>query len=257
MWTNKKIGVEKAQNVFVAVFDIVGFKKIMDDEGTQEVHKKLKLLQAIAYNAMATTYLDVPGKKNTKKPDPLKLRGNLALFSDTILFSTHADSPVDFINLLMFTANFLQGTIVAAKIPIRGGIGYGDIVWEPRSQKALGSAIIDAYINEQSLASLGCLVSENFIKKVKAPYIYKFLNLDFPGLEKVKKRIVELDNVPLQRNTPQGKDYYEEKRWVINWFDDHLSEDISGTVFPSSIKKHHLKLKNNSNMLERMIRNRE
>lgn len=253
MWHNKEIGKDEPKRVYVASFDILGFKNQIETLGTKELNKSLMMLNSIKNMANTTKFLDTPKNKNIKIPDVSILRGNVAQFSDTVIFSTFDDTIESLLGVIYFAKHFMQGVHAVSKIPIRGGIGIGDMIWLPKSQQAIGTAIIDAYLTEQRLASVGCLLSKNVESEMNKPGLNKVLNVINEHFPEIGNRTLEIEKVPVQSSKNGKKRYDVESGTLINWLHSGLTEDATSNLFPSTPDDHVAKLKENSMYLHKIM----
>lgn len=144
------------REVFVVLFDILGFKKMIE---TDELAKVAETYRS------AKAYFDDPLRsinrlqRHSGKKDRVKYR----VFSDTFLIYTTKANENCFLSLLA-ACDFLFMSAVEHSLPIRGSITYGKLISSDGVE--IGQPIVDAHMNEQMQDWVGCWIAEECESKV-------------------------------------------------------------------------------------------
>ncbi|MBF0476851.1 MAG: hypothetical protein HQK59_13685, partial [Deltaproteobacteria bacterium] len=143
----------------VAMFDYLGFKAQLEKKGTTGLYQLYNngLYPIILESAaLKTKTVQVEGKGYLVPvfgPHSVEYR----IFSDTVLFLAIGHSFEDFFRIVSASHSFLCSGF-GMTMPLRGAIGYGDIVWDNKSI-LVGRAIVDAYLGEAAQVWSGCALT--------------------------------------------------------------------------------------------------
>ena len=210
------------RKVFVAFVDILGFKSAMEYDRINNVNH-----QSTIYSLWRNTVLPQKEKLYSNYDKFL----NFAQFSDCIVF--YGTDPKELTNLVcdFYGWNFSWG------VPIRGGLGYGQL-YHSDSFSGLGATImingqglVDAHMTEQDGKGLGMrlLVSDSFRDQTK--------DLDLPFQPVADDRI----EYPWWLASGHDQNYFlsRSKDWwttkhVGKWFNGSHREDTE-KVFQAAI----------------------
>lgn len=151
------------------------------------------------------------------------------IVSDSIILFAKGDDFEKFLKIVAASHNLLCSGFAGHKAPLRGAIGYGDLIYDPNNIW-IGSAIEDAYVGESKQVWSGCSLTEaceSFVKN--EGYIQQYKNVfDVAGsqeqddlkkknIEKAKRRLVKY-NIPEQRNPKTGPvDYNQRIGHALDW----------------------------------------
>lgn len=257
-----------SKNVYLAMFDILGFKAIRNQLGTDRLYGKyLNAVLPIFQNAAMPKSLtkEVEGKK-VSVADPSSKRVEHLFFSDTFIFYTPDDSFDSFIKIIFSAVAFLQGGF-GIKSPVRGAIGHGDFITAGNINGLMGEAVEDAYIGEQSQVWSGCMLTEKcqkFSQENKYINEYQLLltaaaNYSSGQREKesllISSRYLKEYEVPFQKN-PREKEieYWTEKRYALDWT-KKVYNGASTTAFQNPpINDHQKRIMDNTKNFETWAR---
>lgn len=221
----------KPINSFVAMFDFLGFKNLRNEKKSEGIYKLYKeiLLPQIQHAAALKGKIVQRDGSNVYVPDfgPQSVTYNI--ISDSIVLFAGGDSFNDFLKIITASHNLLCGGFAGHKAPLRGAIGYGDLIYDPNSIW-IGSAIEDAYIGESCQVWSGCAITkscEEFLSENNYIEVYKVLLEDAAqqeqdsnkkkDIEKAKRRLVKY-KIPEQRNPKTGPvEYSEREGYTLDW----------------------------------------
>lgn len=155
-------------NHTVAFMDVLGFKKMLESRELKEFSE----LYEVIFGCMGSrfthqlyyTYGDIYKKYrsifyDTKYSEPLCKK---FVFSDSIIFISHDDTPLNITKLLLSSWRFLQ-TSIAFGFLIRGGIAHGELYVNEKDKIFLGKALKSAYELEQKQNWVGVSVDDSII----------------------------------------------------------------------------------------------
>ncbi len=253
-------------NCFFAMFDILGFKNLLEEHKTEGLYSKFhnSLLPMIQSAAMPISKTIERNGKPVMIPDNSFIRANYSFFSDTITYYTNNDSFESFINIHFTALEFLKSGF-GTYMPVRGAIGFGDLIADEYGIK-IGESIVDSYLGEQSQVWSGCIYTEKAEKLILEKEYMKLFNLLFEDLilrEELPHKIQHYNNskkslvyyeVPLQKkHSDRGVEYYSEKRLTLDWT-KNVFKNASMKVFKGSTSKHQELIKANTISFEEWAR---
>lgn len=256
-------------NRFLAIFDIIGFKNLIEEKGTEEVFQYLNrnVLLAVQYAATDEFIFKEQNKKQVSVPDLSKANIKYQIFSNTIIFYTKDDSFISYIFIVKAAIRLMTLSFVG-QAPYRGAIGYGDFM-ENEISIMVGTSIIDAYKGEQSQVWSGCMLTkgcEDFCKKMN--YFEMYTNVFQQKIENSNNEdeitsIKEWDtavivyDVPIKKRLPSGiVEYNSESHYVINWTHWVGKGRKIEESFQTSDNDHHKRIKMNTLEFEKWARRR-
>lgn len=177
-------------NRFVAMLDIMGFKKIVETEATSQVAAIFRQIY-----------------------DRIKERGytdnlNITHFSDTILIVSKDDSIDSFEDVVNAAAGF-ENMMIANGYAINGCISYGGVTIE--SGNSFGEPIANAHIQQEDLFFYGITLDEKAEKKYEELARQNVLFSNGYGTFSTPDMIVWM-KVPTKKSGWTNK-------YVINWMD--------------------------------------
>ena len=165
-------------NRFVAFFDILGFRDLVMRENHKDIYNKLSKLSD-------TTELL---RRAPSIPSITKEYGESDIytvsFSDSIIFFSKNGDISNF-RFFLFAIRLFFADAIKQKIPIKGGLAYGQISINKSKQIYFGQPIIDSYLIEEDVNYFG-IVAHNSIDK----YINSIE--DDSVLENINKMFIEL-----------------------------------------------------------------
>lgn len=143
---------------FVGCFDILGFSDAVRQKGTAALAQVYT--QAIEHTAQ-TKDLDVQFEVLGQVVGQQRWFENIehvAIFSDTVMVFTKDLSHNSFHEICQF-ANTVFKLFLYQHLPLRGAIAHGPVILKPSLGLFLGEGILEAHELEQSLDSLGIVLS--------------------------------------------------------------------------------------------------
>jgi len=187
----------------VAFFDILGFKALVKKYPIDELAKKYKMLidQTEGLNRPLIKDENILSLfPNHPKNRPWCIK---YLFSDAIILISENSDGVSCLKLLVYGWRLSQLCIVH-KMPLRGGISYGDIYIDPHRNIVLGRALIDAYELEKKQNWIGIAIDKSVEKA-------------FPNLFKIIKDPSNVFNPLFLKYDVPFKDCSTKKLHTLNW----------------------------------------
>lgn len=151
-------------NRFIAFFDIMGFKDLVQKGTHEEVLRKLNILKK------TLNYLNNKDAIHAIEHYSIDLDQTKAItFSDSIIIFSKSDSYNDALKILI-DANAILRDALNNSIAIKGAISYGKITVDFNKSLFFGQPIIDAYLLHDELHMLSVIIDHNFEIKI-TPYI--------------------------------------------------------------------------------------
>ncbi len=178
------------QNRFVAMLDIMGFKKIVENEATSEVAAIFRQI-----------YDRIKEKRYT---DNL----HITHFSDTILIVSKDDSVESFEGVVNTAASF-ENMMIANGYAINGCISHGGVTTE--SGNSFGEPLANAHIQQEELFFYGITLDEKAEKKYEELARQHVLFSNGYGPFSTPDMIVWM-------KVPTKKTGWTDK-YVVNWMD--------------------------------------
>ena len=249
------------------MFDILGFKNLRNERGTEGIHQLYMrgLLPQVQHAAALKRKTVQQDGKDVCVPDFGPQSVAYSIVSDSIILFAEGDTFDHFVRIIAASHNLLRGGFSGHKAPLRGSIGYGDLIYDLNSIW-IGSAIEDASIGESCQVWSGCALTESceeFIRneKYNMQYVELFDKAEKQekephkkkNIEKAKRRLVKY-NVPEQRNPKTGAVIYSERMgyaldWTLNVY-----EGAGVKAFASSSSNHAKKIVENTKQFEMWAR---
>lgn len=177
-------------NRFVAMLDIMGFKKIVENEATSQVGT---IFRQIYERIKERGYTD---------------NIHITHFSDTILIVSEDDSVDSFEGVVNTAAGF-ENMMIAKGYAINGCISYGGVTTE--SGNSFGEPIANAHIQQEDLFFYGITLDEKAEKKYEELARQNVLFSNGYGPFSTPDMIVWM-------KVPTKKSGWTDK-YVVNWMD--------------------------------------
>lgn len=162
---------ELTANRFVAFFDILGFKELVNSQKHNEVLEKLNKLVISARKLKNIGHIQFFSERSISN-DQTKF----VTFSDSYIFFSKGDSKQDAMKIL-FDSYAIIISALKLGIPIKGSISYGEITVDFNNNLFFGKPIIDAYLLHEELQMLTVIIDNNFEVKLKLLSILEEENL--------------------------------------------------------------------------------
>ncbi|MCF6153177.1 MAG: hypothetical protein E3K38_12985 [Candidatus Kuenenia stuttgartiensis] len=230
-WVGGEWYTLKPINSFVVMFDFLGFKDLRNGRGTEGIYRLYmrNLLPHIQHAAALSGKIVQRNGQSEYVPDFGPQSIAYGVVSDSIILFANGDSFDHFLRMILASHSLLCSGFTGNKAPLRGAIGYGDLIYDGNSIW-IGSAIEDAYDGESSQVWSGCaitpvceqFVSENgyinqYRKYWDIAYRHEQDHNKAKKFEKAKRRIVEYD-IPKQCNPKTGPvEYGVRKGYALDW----------------------------------------
>jgi len=161
--TENNLDWQKTTKRFVAFFDIMGFKDMVQRSTHQEILGKLESLKELLKFLENVT---PENNKELKKLNTEKYQTRSVTFSDSIIFFSKSDKLED---LQKITADSyaLLNKALTRNIAIKGAIAYGDITVDFDNFLFFGQSIIDAYLLHEEIMFYGVVLDCSYEAKLK------------------------------------------------------------------------------------------
>ena len=139
------------RNVFIGLFDILGFRELVRNEELGKVAETYLMAKSGFENNIGSINRL---HEHSKKYDRVEYR----VFSDTFLIYTSGINENCFLSMLA-ACDFLFIAAVKHSLPIRGTITSGPLIVSGGVE--IGKPIVDAYESEQKQEWIGCWISDD------------------------------------------------------------------------------------------------
>lgn len=143
---------------FVLFLDIMGFKERVNRTSVRDLKKSL--LSFKTKNVKLKPLLE----SNLKGENRILMK--MAQFSDSIVVITRGGTQDD-LNRICKAGAILMQTALESGFALRGAMAFGNMVFDEENQIFFGSALVDAYLLEESLAFYGVVFHESTESAVK------------------------------------------------------------------------------------------
>ncbi len=147
-------------NRFVAFFDIMGFKDLVERNSHKEVVDKLNTLK----NALKT--LEIANVDERFKKYDMEETKSIT-FSDSIIIFSKSDTIKDAKKILLDSA-WIVNAALQIGLGIKGAISHGEITVDFRESLFFGRPIIDSFLLQDQLHLYAAILDNNFEKKINA-----------------------------------------------------------------------------------------
>jgi hypothetical protein len=257
----------KTDQCFVGMYDILGFKALRKNIGTEGLYERFKsgILPLIQHAAAGMGKYEIVDGENVFIPQFNINSVNYLIISDTIIFFTRDSSFKSFSNIVNSSFSLLQSGFIGSKTPFRGSIEIGDLIFD-RSGIIIGSAIEDAYLGESIQEWSGVMLTKNcleFVGKEGYPDQYKKVYLDIAENSNIEKEkriakgnaecLVRYD-VPLKiKHHSDQSDSNVFSTLVINWT-VRMYKDASIKAFSDTKEEHAEQIIKNTQAFENWAR---
>ncbi len=155
----------QVEQLFVGCFDVLGFKGLVETVPLPELLSMYEqLVHAVSGKPGSHNVVVVLGASPTGQLVGGRHVVPSAIFSDTMLLWSAEASAGEFLT----ACSSLVGESVRLRMPLRGGIAFGNMVVDQPSNFYLGKALVDAHVTEASQEWVGaglhssCFTSARF-----------------------------------------------------------------------------------------------
>lgn len=160
---------ELTANRFVAFFDIMGFKDLVDRNSHSAILSKLTKLK-IALNELETA------DKIPELTDKLEIGITRSItFSDSIVIFSESDTAKD-ANKILVDSTWLIDTAIGLGLGIKGALSHGEVTVDFEKAIFFGRPIIDAYLLHDQLYLYSTIIDNNFERRLKQLNINKHIS---------------------------------------------------------------------------------
>lgn len=141
---------------FVAFFDILGFKDLVNRNSHYEILKKLTTLKSTLIN------LENEGPFRIDNNIEMDLKNNTrsVTFSDSIIIFSKGNTEGDAIKII-YDCNYILKTAIENGISIKGAISFGEITVDFNSNLFFGQALIDSFLLHEDFEMLNVIIDHN------------------------------------------------------------------------------------------------
>ncbi len=205
---------------FVAVLDIMGFKKIVESNRASAVYDKLKDIYDMAIEAQKYFKL------------------HFSIFSDSIFLITDDDSQESFEDIVIVACQFMR--FMEQGIAINGAIAYGEVTFDNERNIIFGIPVNEAHLCQESLFCYSLVLLDSVINKISS---YRG-NVNF-----LNKPDVILEQTPTYIKVDKGWKIIECS--IINWCEFYCTSKLNAPFenqideIRDSINKFYLNAKGN------------
>ena len=189
---------EYTKQRFVAVLDIMGFKRIVENNLASVVYDKLKDIYDVAFDAQQYTKL------------------HFSIFSDSIFLTTDDDSSESLEDIVVVASQFMR--FMKQGIAINGAIAYGEVTFDKERNILFGKPISEAHLCQENLYCYSLVLMESAIKKMDS----YTKSVDF-----LNKPDVLLEQMPVY--VKDDNDYKFKKFSIINWCEFYSNSKINAS----------------------------
>jgi len=173
------------KKVYLAYFDILGFKSYVQNHSLDELINKMKAFYRESQSSMSERNRLCSDDFGRIEPDPTTFRVKALHISDSLIYWTECDSIEDFENILDASRMLIMNTCTT-RLLLRGCITYGDLYFNPdivRENKnefnqfaMFGNSIVNAYTKAEKLKIVGCIIDNYAIGRVNEINGYNGIN---------------------------------------------------------------------------------
>ncbi len=174
------------KNVYLAYFDVLGFKGIVGKRYLTEVEDFFYKLLLNTESAVSDERCDgsIPSEYCANLNS---LNLNCLHISDSIIFWTNTDDAEDLNRIINCCDKLVKNRTIPCKL-LRGCLTHGEISYNFYSSpqistqqsiyhdySIIGQPIIDAYTKAESLQLTGCVLDRNIIRRIKSESLEKIV----------------------------------------------------------------------------------
>jgi len=153
----------RTANRFVAFFDIMGFKDLVQRNSHDNILKRLETLKNVL-KKLENSHSE--NNKTLKKLMTEKFQTRSITFSDSIIIFSKSDTIKDFDKLVLDSYSIIHKALENG-IGIKGALSYGEITVDFENYLFFGQPIIDAYLLHDELLLYTAVLDNNIEAKQK------------------------------------------------------------------------------------------
>jgi len=163
LWTSR--------NAWIAHFDILGFKQLLENEGGS-----LTI-------AVVKSKIDKAIEKLKKDVSNFDTEIDYLFFSDTFVIYSKTKRMNEYPGLISVAKSFINHCIYM-KLPVRGAVSFGNVVFGHNNKILMGKAFLESHIYGEDQNWIGLLLTpsacEELEKNDLKPVRHGFTNRDIP-----------------------------------------------------------------------------
>jgi len=196
-WVNMKQEQQWETNQgWIAHFDILGFKSMIEYEDQSLAIERLK------------GQLDYVIVKLKSDIEPKVKQIDFQFYADTFIIYSKSKKIHDYALLIRACKNFINNCI-KKRLPVRGAISYGEIIFGHNRKIIIGSAFLESYVYGEDQNWIGLILtpsaSSRVIEENSSPARHGFINRDIP----MRKFSIFEDKIYAYRFINNGSTNYE------------------------------------------------
>lgn len=157
---------------WVAYFDILGFKAIVEDAAQHDA--KLQILKETLDETVEELKNDVEAQKEYV---------DFQFYVDTFIIHSKSEKINDYPSLVRISKKFIHRCIIK-RLPARGAISYGELIFGHNRKILLGKAFLESYKYGEDQNWVGLILtpsaSSRLIECNLNPARHGFINRDIP-----------------------------------------------------------------------------
>jgi len=156
---------------WVAHFDILGFKSMIEHE---DQSLALKILKSKLDEVIVKLKSEIESKDECV---------DFQFYADTFIFYSKSEKINDYPLLVRACKNFINECIYR-RLPVRGAISYGELIFGHNRKIIIGSAFLESYVYGEDQNWIGLILtpsaSSQLIDHNLLPIRHGFINRDIP-----------------------------------------------------------------------------
>jgi hypothetical protein len=156
---------------WIAYFDILGFKSMIEYEN-----------ESIALQVLKSKIDEVINKLE-EDIDSKDERVDFQFYADTFIIYSKSEKINDYPLLVRVSKNFINNCIYE-KLPVRGAISYGELIFGHRRKIILGKAFLESYVYGEDQNWIGLILTPSascqLLQHDLIPTRHGFINKDIP-----------------------------------------------------------------------------
>lgn len=152
---------ELSKKRFVAFFDVLGFKELVESSTHQQVLARLRSLKQTIARIEDSTFNKVFRERNMDSDQT-----RTVTFSDSNIVFSKSDGYNDALKIL-FDCHSIVRDAIQNGIPIKAALAYGEITVDFEESLFFGRPIIDAYLLHDDLQMIGTILHHTFEVKIR------------------------------------------------------------------------------------------
>ena len=215
---------QNARNGVVAFLDILGFKTLLTALSLDELATRYERITTQARDFMGAQAQYGSHQSLFRNPRRRSVGYTQHMFSDSIILVANEDTDISCLELLLYVWR-LEQLFLAAGMPLRGAVEYGEIYSNPVSGIALGKALSEAYRTEAEQDWIGICVNKSVTERYPEIFDGPENGRDWPA--EIFREIFKMYAVPLKNGTVK-------RSCTINWRFNYVVKKGTRSLFSSN-----------------------